>query len=251
MKIKYNLPMINKIKYYLNNTKEKIKIGKENKKTPVKYYTLLVLMLALGVISLTNNIKRYNKTNKESYNEYTLYENNNSNIVASNKVYLTAESSIYTTDDNMLKESDAVETISQNNDRLFLPVFGEIIKEYAIDKLVYSKTLGMWNTHPGIDIKADIGTDVISISDGKVIDIIYDEFYGNTIEIEDDTYLYKYSNLDNVVSLKIGDNVKKGDIIGSVGISAKGELQDDSHLHFEVLNDNSQINPLELLEFVE
>ena len=255
MKIKYNIPMINEIKNNLNKIKEKIKLNKNDKKVPMKYYTLLLLMLALGTISLSNNIKRYNKSNKEDFKEYGLKEENinkSSTVSASNeKVYLTAESSIYIADEFVTDAEDVIETISSNSKNLTLPVQGEIIKEYAMEKLVYSKTLGMWKTHPGIDIKTEIGTDVLSVSDGVVKDILNDDFYGNTVIIEDDIYLYKYSNLDKDIILNKGENVKQGDIIGKVGLSAKGELQDDSHLHFEILKNNIQINPLDLIGFVE
>ena len=257
MKIKYNIQAINIMKEKVKTFKGKIKDYKGNKKNQIKYYTLLILMLALGFFSLTNNIKKYNKSRKENYEEYSLKEKsdiyNNSNVVASNeKVYLTAESSIYTTDESGFEKSEQMlATISNNNNNITMPVNGEIIKEYAMDKLVYSKTLEMWNVHPGIDISAPIGTQVLSASDGKVTNILNDDFYGNTLIIEDDTYVYKYSNLDDDINIEIGNNVKKGDIIGSIGISAKGELQDESHLHFEVLKDNSLVNPLDLFDFVE
>ena len=47
--------------------------------------------------------------------------------------------------------------------------------------------------------------------------------------------------------VKHGDNVKQGDIIGTIGVSATGELQDATHLHFEVVKDEAQVNPLDLI----
>ena len=39
-----------------------------------------------------------------------------------------------------------------------VPVDGAVSLEYAMDKLVYSKTLEEWRAHQGIDIAADRGT---------------------------------------------------------------------------------------------
>ena len=129
-----------------------------------------------------------------------------------------------------------------------MPIHGEILKEYATEKLVYSETLGMWKTHPGIDIKANLNDNVKSASDGIVQSVEKDSFYGNVVKIIDGAgYTFVYSNLDSNIQLKQGDNVKKGDIIGTVGVSATGELQDSTHLHFEVIKDGIQVNPLDLI----
>ena len=48
------------------------------------------------------------------------------------------------------------------------PVSGEIIKDFASDTLVYSKTLDEWTTHYGIDIRADKMTVVAASEAGTV-----------------------------------------------------------------------------------
>ena len=129
-----------------------------------------------------------------------------------------------------------------------LPVEGEIIKEFAIEKLVYSETLGMWKTHPGIDIKADLGTKVISSSNGIVQSVKKDSFYGNTVKIlSEEGYMFVYSNLDNNINLLEGEKVKQGEVIGKVGVSSAGEIADKSHLHFEIIKDEIQVNPLDFI----
>ena len=52
-----------------------------------------------------------------------------------------------------------------------MPVEGEVQKEYAKDKLVYSETLKEWVTHTGIDIKAEKTTVVKAAEEGTVIAI--------------------------------------------------------------------------------
>lgn len=259
MKIKYNIPMINNIKEKINKYKNNIKINMDSKnkeKIPIKHYTLLVLMLLLGIVTLSKNIKQFNSSRKEKYTEYNLNdkkEDGNENILASSKqTYITAESSIFTNEENIVQQDDkSIQTMSTNNSNLIMPVEGKIIKEYAMEKLIYSETLGMWRTHPGIDIACEIGTNVVSVSNGEIKNVGYDDFYGNFVIIQNGIYTYKYCNLDEGIIVKKGDAVKKNDVIGIIGVSAKGEIQDKSHLHFEVLKDNININPLDLMNFSE
>ena len=65
-----------------------------------------------------------------------------------------------------------------------MPVTGEIVKEFANNKLVYSSTLDVWATHNGVDIKADKTTVVKAAADGKVVSIKNDPRYGLTVIVE-------------------------------------------------------------------
>ena len=128
------------------------------------------------------------------------------------------------------------------------PVEGDIIREFAKDNLVYSNTLEEWITHNGIDIKAEQTTIVKSAEDGKVKSIKNDPRYGLTIQIEHkDGYITVYSNLLTSEFVIEGEEVKKGQTIGTVGNTSAFEISDESHLHFEILKDNAPINPTEIL----
>lgn len=242
MKIKYNIPKINELKNKYNRIKEKIR-NNDLKTLPFRYYGLLIVVLIIGILTLVNNIKEYNLTRQEVYKEY----NKKEQITKQSKEYKTVESSIYTTNSS----SDVVPAMSTNTYNN-LPVQGEIIKEFAVKKLVYSETLQMWKTHPGIDIKAEVGEEVISVCEGKVINIKEDSFYGVTVIIQDDNEVeYVYSNLDNKVLVEKNSKVSQGQKIGVVGVSASGEIADKSHLHFEIIKDKEQINPAEFLKVKE
>lgn len=124
------------------------------------------------------------------------------------------------------------------------PVEGEITSEFAKENLIYSKTLGEWVTHTGIDIKADKTTIVKAAEDGKVKTIKNDPRYGLTIVIEhNDGFQTVYSNLLTSEFVTEGENVKKGQSIGTVGNTAVFEVADDAHLHFEILKDSIQVDP--------
>ena len=133
----------------------------------------------------------------------------------------------------------------KNVDPVFCyPVEGEISIDYAKDKLVYSETLGEWITHLGIDIKADKTTVVKASADGTVKSIKNDPRYGLTVVIEHSNgFSTVYSNLLTAEFVNIGEKVTSGQTIGTVGNTASFEILDESHLHFEILKDNEQIDP--------
>lgn len=125
-----------------------------------------------------------------------------------------------------------------------MPVEGEIIRNYAKDKLVYSDTLKEWVTHLGIDIKAPKTTVVKASSSGKIIAIKNDPRFGLSVVIEHpDGYSTIYSNLLTAEFVSVGEEVEQGETIGTVGNTAVFEILDEPHLHFEILKDGNQIDP--------
>ncbi|MGN1227295.1 MAG: peptidoglycan DD-metalloendopeptidase family protein, partial [Christensenellales bacterium] len=60
-----------------------------------------------------------------------------------------------------------------------------------------------------------------------------------------------YSSLDSAVNVKVGDEVKSGDVIGKVGDTANGEHTDGAHLHFEFYRDGVKVNPNDYIAFAE
>ena len=129
-----------------------------------------------------------------------------------------------------------------------MPVFGEVTFEYARDKVVYSKTLEEWRTHNGMDIGSDRGTPVKVVADGVVSDIKNDPRFGITIIIDHKNGLKTvYANLASDDTVTPNQKVKQGDIIGSVGNTAAIESAEPSHLHFEVLKDNENVDPVAYL----
>ena len=130
------------------------------------------------------------------------------------------------------------------------PVKGEILREYAVDNLVYSETLKEWITHNGIDIKADKTTVVTAAAPGKVYAIKNDPRYGLTVIIEhDDGFKTVYSNLLTAEFVVEGESVEEGQTIGTVGNSSAFEISDDYHLHFEMLKDDAYVNPTTYINF--
>ena len=153
---------------------------------------------------------------------------------------------------NTTKEQTQTKTDSstkQNNKKTENPTFknpveGEVIKEYAKDKLVYSNTLGEWIVHDGIDIKANKTTVVKASAEGTVKSIKNDPRYGLTVIIEHSNgFTSVYSNLLTAEFVVEGEKVKQGQTIGTVGTTATFEISDEPHLHFEIRKDGNSLDP--------
>lgn len=141
---------------------------------------------------------------------------------------------------------EVIETFakSNKNDKFLFPASGEIGMDFSNDKLVFSSTLEEWIVHNGIDIINDKGTLVYAAKDGKIEKMYEDIKYGYTISIShDDGYVTKYSGVDKNETLKVGDSVKKGDLISKISEAHGFEMDEGSHLHFEVLKDGAYIKP--------
>ena len=124
------------------------------------------------------------------------------------------------------------------------PLEGEVARNFAKDTLIYSETLDEWITHLGIDIKAERTTVVKSAEKGKVIAIKNDPRYGLTVIVEHvNGFKTVYSNLLTTEFVSEGEEIEKGQSIGTVGNSASFEICDEPHLHFEILKDDVNVDP--------
>lgn len=124
------------------------------------------------------------------------------------------------------------------------PVSGEIVFDYAVDKLIYSVTLDQWTTHPAVDIAANEGTEVKAVLSGTVSDVREDDVLGYTVEIKHSNgRVTVYASLGKDVRVKKGDKVNAGAVIGTVGTSAISECALKPHLHFAFLIDGKPVDP--------
>ncbi|UWV47136.1 peptidoglycan DD-metalloendopeptidase family protein [Acetivibrio thermocellus] len=130
-----------------------------------------------------------------------------------------------------------------------MPVYGEVTFEYAMDRLVYSKTLDEWRAHSGVDLRADRGTPVKVVADGVVTEVKNDPRFGVTVIVEHENGLKTvYANLASGDMVTPNQKVKQGEIIGSIGNTAIIESAEPAHLHFEVLKDNKPVDPKDYLQ---
>ncbi len=108
------------------------------------------------------------------------------------------------------------------------------------NSIIYHDNTYMQNS--GVDFVNKNTFDVISILEGSVTDVKEDETLGKVIEIKhDNNYISLYQSLSEV-SVKKGDMVKQGQVIGKSGTN---ELDKElgNHLHFELYLDGQVVNP--------
>ena len=191
----------------------------------------------------SNTVVVVDTSSEKSKNEGNQIKNNKE--TSENKSNKTSNTTIKEESKSVNTEENVAKKETKKSDPVFsMPVEGDVITEYAKDKLVYSDTLKEWVTHAGIDIKADKTTIVKASEEGKIKSIKNDPRYGLTVVIEHNNgYSTVYSNLLTAEFVTAGENVKKGQTIGTVGNTATFEISDESHLHFEILKDNVQIDP--------
>lgn len=165
----------------------------------------------------------------------------NTNVLTTNKVTSNSE----TNQNNKVEGTEETKTEVTNVELSFeKPVEGDVVRDFAVDNLIYSETLQEWTTHTGIDIKADKTTVVKAAEAGTVKTIKNDPRYGLTIIIEHENgFQTVYSNLLSSEFVVEGEKVEKGQSLGTVGNTAAFEIADEPHLHFEIIKDNVQVDP--------
>jgi murein DD-endopeptidase MepM/ murein hydrolase activator NlpD len=92
---------------------------------------------------------------------------------------------------------------------------------------------GNFRQHQGNEYNAPEGTPLLAVDDGIIVYI--DREIGHSVlkcdHRQDDYYVYAHYHHQHEIFKKVGDIVKPGDVIGSIG--KKGNVTNE-HLHFEV-----------------
>lgn len=128
------------------------------------------------------------------------------------------------------------------------PVKGEIIAGFSVEALAYNETMGDWRTHNGLDIAAQRGTQVLSAAAGQVSALYQDDLMGTVVEIDHGQGLVsQYANLAATPTVKVGDAVATGTVIGSVGDTAAVERGQAAHLHYALLKEGYPVDPADYL----
>ena len=184
-------------------------------------------------ITTTDKKKEISKT-KNNNNNNENKENVKNKVKDNSKVNVVA---------NPNKEKESKEPTKEL--AFVKPVEGEIMKEFAKDKLIYSETLKEWITHLGVDIKAEKTTVVKCAEEGRVKAIKNDPRYGLTIIVEHPNgYKTVYANLLSSEFVVENEKVAKGQSLGTVGNTAAFESANEPHLHFEILKDSQNVDPM-------
>lgn len=103
--------------------------------------------------------------------------------------------------------------------------------------------LGYGKMHKGVDFAAPTGTPIYAAGDGTIDYASRHGSYGNYVRIRhNNQYATAYAHMHRI-SVKKGQRVKQGDVIGTVGTTGRST---GPHLHYEVLSHGNQVNPKDI-----
>lgn len=123
-----------------------------------------------------------------------------------------------------------------------------VLMGYSGSALQFNATLNQWEAHKAIDFSSTSGANVMAVYDGVVESVKSSYLMGTTITIRhNDKLATVYASLDTEPTVKEGDQVKKGQIIGKVASANQAEAKQGAHLHFEVLENGAKIDPSQYL----
>lgn len=241
---------------YKNNHRSK----KQKTKNKVSFYISLavcVTAVGLAVWSTYASYSDYKHKKNEIATVTATQVNNNVTGVTVEETTTTEEPTTATTTEETTVSSttsettvpsttmSAVETMLQVPGSLAYPIEGgKVTKEYSEDA-VYSRTMGDYRSHLGLDFACKKKTTVQAMADGVVGDIYTDERMGKVIIEDCGSFLVYYSGLDNI-KVKVNDNISKGDVLSNVG-TIPCENKDGVHLHVSVRVNGSYVDPLSVI----
>ena len=146
----------------------------------------------------------------------------------------------------MQSELNSLQAVLKVNESLICPVKNQnVIKQYS-EEAVYNKTMKDYRAHTGCDFGAKEGENVYAMCDGVVSDISVSEIYGVIVRIDSDEFSVYYCGLDSDKKIDKSQEVKQGDVIGTVS-KIPGESKDESHIHIEIKVNDKLIDPLTVI----
>ena len=142
------------------------------------------------------------------------------------------------------------ENIVVNNDpvKFVMPIANATIEMgFDAEEPQYFKDLNCWQIHKGLDLLATVGEDVLACYDGTVTKITSNYLDGTIIEVtHKDGLCSVYKGLSSETKVNVNDSVTVGQAIGTVGTANESET--GSHVHFELIKDGENIDPLNYIE---
>ena len=138
-------------------------------------------------------------------------------------------------------ENSETISVSSGVNTLAWPLNGKVVSPYGFRNDPFTNEYKM---HNGIDIAAEMGTDISSAFQGEIIKTGYSQTYGYYVIVSHSSSLNTlYAHCSKIIAEE-GQCVQKGDVIAKVGSTGRST---GPHLHFEVRIDDKKIDPYFLL----
>jgi len=119
-----------------------------------------------------------------------------------------------------------------------IPVRGYMTRAFLIAKSP------RWIAHNGLDIAAREGTPVLAAADGLVLFADWTYQYGNLVAVMHRSGYTSFYGHNQVLFVKPGERIRQGQPIALLGNSG---VSTAPHLHFEIWQDGSPVDPTTLL----
>ena len=124
-----------------------------------------------------------------------------------------------------------------------------IQKDYSNTELQFNDTMKQWEIHKAIDFLAGDEANVFAVADGTVSNVYTNYLEGTVVEIAHKNGIVSvYKSLASEVSIKTGDKVSAGQVIGTASETMSQELNSGKHLHFEMLSNGTKVDPNNYLD---
>ncbi|TWO21895.1 peptidoglycan DD-metalloendopeptidase family protein [Campylobacter hyointestinalis] len=211
----------------------------------------------------TNSLKQKRDELTKIKNELFLEnEKMQKKIAASNEEFAAIEDKIalledqlgLNTDNNITMETrleNLILTSSQQQLMFSMIPNGEVIKSNGISAGFGWRSHPILNKrefHPGIDLRADIGTPIYAPADGVIEFAGYNNSgFGYLVIIEHNFgFKTRFAHMSRKDVVKEGDFVKKGDLIGYSGNTG---LSTGPHLHYEIRFIQRPLDPINFIKW--
>ena len=205
-----------------------------------------------------NKILEKMNSNKQSENKEQNSIDNNQNLVNNEENIGGAEEQAEETSDSAednLETSETeqneqvVELTQMEQDALYIKNSINFIK--PVEGVISSK-FGLRNptvetvpkNHTGTDIAANLGTQIVSATEGTVILASSEGDYGNHLKIQVNDIVILYAHCKELL-VKEGDVIQQGQAIATVGSTGNST---GPHLHFEIRYQDRYVDPELILQ---
>ena len=146
-----------------------------------------------------------------------------------------------------LSESSGEQVEEKRSNQLVLG--GVMGRAYGLG---HNATLNVYDFHHGIDFIAKVGAEVYAYDDGVIEKIVYNDIaYGSYLIIAHaEGFKSGYYYVD-IGDIKVGETVRKGQVIATVAEANGFEYKEGNHLHFELNLRDESVDPELYLEITE
>jgi len=136
----------------------------------------------------------------------------------------------------------------EDGSQMLWPVYGDIAMRFSMDALIFDPTLVQFRTNDDLRISSESGAHVQSGAGGRVLAIGRNVVRGNYVKIDHGNgWIATYGQLADNKLVQVGDVVKAGQLIGTVGSPSLFGNMHGYHVNLRVTKEDVAVNPYVLL----